>query len=74
MQIIAQKLNLVLTFFIKYDLNIHNVVLITCKKCGDINYLNSEALGHLTDFGFKCRYCDTVNRVTFEDGKLKKHK
>jgi hypothetical protein len=48
------------------------MVLITCKKCGDINYLNSKALGKVTDFGFKCRYCNTINRITLDDGKLKK--
>jgi hypothetical protein len=47
-------------------------VLITYKKCGDINYLTSEALGNLTDFGFKCRYCNTINRITLEDGEFKK--
>jgi RNase P subunit RPR2 len=48
------------------------MVLITCKKCGDINYLTSEALGKLTDFGYKCRNCNTINRITLEDGELKK--
>ena len=43
-----------------------------CKKCGDINYLTSKALGNLTDFGFKCRYCNTINSITIEDGELKK--
>jgi hypothetical protein len=42
------------------------MVLITCKKCGDINDLTSKALGNLTDFGFKYRYCNTINRVTLE--------
>jgi tetratricopeptide (TPR) repeat protein len=48
------------------------VVLITCKKRGDINYLTSEALDNLTDFGYKCRNCNTVNGITLEDGELKK--
>jgi RNase P subunit RPR2 len=48
------------------------MVLITCKKCGDINYLTSKALGNLTDFGYKCRNCNTINRITLEDGELKK--
>jgi phage FluMu protein Com len=26
----------------------------------------------LTDFGFKCRYCNTINRITLENGELKK--
>jgi RNase P subunit RPR2 len=57
---------------ISYILNIHNVVLITCKKCGDINYLTTETVGNLTDFSFKCRYCNTITRITLEDGELKK--
>jgi hypothetical protein len=47
------------------------MVAYSCKKCGDINYLNSEALGNLTDFGFKCRYCNTINRIILEEGNLK---
>jgi hypothetical protein len=33
------------------------------RECGDINYLTSEALGNLTDFSYKCRYCNTINRL-----------
>jgi hypothetical protein len=29
-------------------------------------------LDNLTDFGFKCRNCNTINRITLEDGELKK--
>jgi hypothetical protein len=47
------------------------MVLITCKKCGDINYLTSETLGNLIDFGYKFRNCNTINRITLEDGELK---
>jgi RNase P subunit RPR2 len=46
------------------------MVLITCKKCGDINYLTSKALGNVT--GYKCRNCNTINRITLEDGELKR--
>jgi hypothetical protein len=38
------------------------------QKCGDINYLTSKALDNLTDFGYKCRNCDTINRITLNDG------
>jgi RNase P subunit RPR2 len=48
------------------------MILITCKKCEDINYLASETLGNLTDFGYKCRSCNTIIRITLEDGELKK--
>jgi RNase P subunit RPR2 len=56
----------------KVRLDIPYMVLITCKKCKDINYLTSKASGNLTDFGYKCRYCNTINRMTLEDGELKK--
>jgi hypothetical protein len=29
-------------------------------------------LGNVTEFSFKCRYCNTINRITLKDGKLKK--
>jgi hypothetical protein len=45
---------------------------ISCKKCGDINYLTSEASGNLTDFSYKHQYCNTINRIILEDGELKK--
>jgi hypothetical protein len=44
----------VLSFFIKYNLDI-------------------QKLGNVTDFGYKCRNCNTINRITIEDGELKKH-
>jgi hypothetical protein len=48
------------------------VALLTCKKCGDINYLTTETVGNLTDFSFKCWNCNTINRTTLRDGELKK--
>jgi RNase P subunit RPR2 len=54
---------------IRYNLDIPNV-LMTCKNCGDINYLNSKALGSVTEFSFKCRYCNKINRIILEDGEL----
>jgi RNase P subunit RPR2 len=48
------------------------MALITCKKCGDISYVASEKLGSVTDFGYKCRNCSTINRITLENGELKK--
>jgi hypothetical protein len=47
------------------------MVVITCKECGELEYLTSKALGNLTDFGYKCRNCNTINRITLEDGDLK---
>ena len=34
--------------------------------------LTSEALSNLADFGYKCRYCNTINRITLENGELKR--
>jgi RNase P subunit RPR2 len=62
-----------MTSLIRYNLDIHYVVLITCKKCGDISYVASEKLGNVTDFDYKCRNCNRINRITLEDGELKKH-
>lgn len=50
------------------------MVLVTCEKCGDINYLNSVTSGNVTESGYKCRNCNTINRITLEDGELKKQK
>ena len=36
-------------------------------------YLTSETLGNLTDFGFKCRYCNTINRITIEELKKREY-
>jgi uncharacterized Zn finger protein len=48
------------------------MVLVTCKKCGELDYLTSKAFGNITDFGYKCRSCGTINRITLENGELKK--
>jgi hypothetical protein len=33
------------------------MVLMTCKKCGELNYLTSKAFSNITDFGYKCGTC-----------------
>jgi hypothetical protein len=50
---------------------IHYMVLLTCKKWGDMSHLTFK-LGSVTDFGYKCRNCNTINKITLEDGELKK--
>ena len=45
------------------------MVLITCKKCGELDF---QGILNLTDFGYKCRSCGTINRITLENGELKK--
>jgi RNase P subunit RPR2 len=49
-----------------------HMVLITCKKCGELDYLTSKAFSNITDFGYECRSCGTINMITLENGELKK--
>ena len=53
-------------------LNISYMVLITCKKCGELDYLNSKAFSNISDFGAKCEKCRTINTITIENGELRK--
>jgi hypothetical protein len=48
------------------------MVLITCKKCGELNYLTLHAFWNITDSGAKCEKCETINTTTMEKGGLKK--
>jgi hypothetical protein len=48
------------------------MVLITCKKCGELDYLTSKAFWNITDFDAKCEKCETINTITLEKGELKK--
>ena len=52
---------------LNYNISIYDV-----QEMRRINYLTSHALGNITDFGEKCRNCNTINRITLEDGELKK--
>jgi hypothetical protein len=57
---------------IKYKLNIPFMVVYTCKKCRELNYLTPHAFWNITDFGAKCKKCETINTITLEEGELKK--
>jgi hypothetical protein len=59
-------------FFIKYILEIDLMVVYSCKKCGELNYLTPHAFWNITDFGAKCERCETINTVSLEKGELKK--
>jgi hypothetical protein len=48
------------------------MALITCKKCGELNYLTPHAFWNITDFGAKCEICETINMITLDNGELKK--
>jgi hypothetical protein len=48
------------------------MVVYTCKKCGELNYLTPHSFWNITDFGAKCERCETINTITLEEGELKK--
>ena len=64
--------NVVLPSLIKYLLNIPYMVLITCKKCGELNYLTPHTFWNISDFGARCEKCETINTITLENGELRK--
>jgi uncharacterized Zn finger protein len=45
---------------------------INCKKCGEYRYLTPHAFWNITDFGYKCKDCGTINIITIENGEHKK--
>jgi hypothetical protein len=48
------------------------MVVYSCKKCGEPNFLTPHAFWNITDFGAKCERCETINTITLENGELKK--
>jgi hypothetical protein len=48
------------------------MVVYTCKKCGELNYLTPHAFWNIADFGAKCEKCETINTITLVNGELKK--
>jgi hypothetical protein len=48
------------------------MVVYTCKKCGELNYLTPDAFWNITDFGAKCEKYETINTITLVNGELKK--
>jgi DNA-directed RNA polymerase subunit RPC12/RpoP len=48
------------------------MVVYTCNKCGEPNYLIPHAFWNIDDFDAKCERCGTINTITLEDGELKK--
>lgn len=47
------------------------MVVYTCKKCGEPNFITPDAFWNVTDCGAKCEKCETINTVTLEKGELK---
>ena len=48
------------------------MVVYSCKKCGELNYLTPHAYWNIADFGAKCEKCETINMITLEKGELVK--
>jgi hypothetical protein len=48
------------------------IVVYSCKKCGELNYLTPIAFWNVDDLNLKCKDCGTINTVTIENGELKK--
>ena len=42
------------------------MVVYSCKKCGELNYLTPHAFWNISDFGAKCEKCETINTITLE--------
>ena len=61
-----------LPLFIKCLLNTPFMVVYSCKKCGEPNFLTPHAFWNITDFGAKCEKCETINTITLENGVLKR--
>ena len=48
------------------------MVVYSCKKCGELNYLTSHAFWNISDVGVKCEKYETINTISLENGELKK--
>jgi hypothetical protein len=52
-----------------YPLYILSMVVHTCKKCGESNYLTPHAFWNIADFGAKCEKCETINMINVGKGR-----
>jgi phage FluMu protein Com len=48
------------------------MVVYSCKKCGELNYLTPHAFWNIDNFEAKCEKCETINTITIVMGELKK--
>ena len=46
------------------------MVVYTCKKCGEPNFLTPHAFWNISDFGAKSEKCETIIKITLENGEL----
>ncbi len=54
----------------KVLLDIPCMVVYSCKKCGELNYLILHAIWNIADFDAKSEKCETINTINLE-GELK---
>jgi hypothetical protein len=47
------------------------MVVYSCKKYSELNYLTPHAFWNIANFGAKCEKCETTNTITLENGELK---
>ena len=47
------------------------MVVYSCKKCGELNYLTPHAFWNIVDFGAKCEKCETINTITLFNENLR---
>jgi hypothetical protein len=48
------------------------MVVYSCKKCDELNFLTAHAFWNITDYGAKREKCATINTITLANGELKK--
>jgi len=46
------------------------MVVYSCKKCGELDYLTPHAFWNIADLGTKCKECETINTITLEKGEI----
>jgi hypothetical protein len=48
------------------------MVVYSCKKCGEPNFLTPHAFWNISDFSAKCEKCETTNSITLKNVEPKK--
>jgi hypothetical protein len=44
---------------------VQSMVVYSCKKCGEPNFLTPHAFWNITNFGTRCEKCETINTITY---------
>jgi hypothetical protein len=53
-------------------MRLYSMVVYSCKKCGEPNFLTPDVFWNISDFGVMCEKCEMINMMTLEEGVLKK--